>query len=137
MLFGQGSAFEALFVEGLHAAPASAGALEAVAHSLQAVAERFPADREAARRRHRVIAANAELRERELVKLDSVASALAGALRERGVEEPEASVVAETAIAVFRVAFEQWVAEGNERGLDELIREALDALRAVASARPA
>ena len=84
-----------------------------------------------ARRRQRIIAANAELQERELVKLASVAAALAGALRERGVEEPAASLAAETAIAVFRIAFERWVADDTERELADVVRESLDALRAV------
>ena len=41
--------------------------------------------RELARQRQAIIAANAELRERELIKLASLAAALADALRERGV----------------------------------------------------
>lgn len=61
-------------------------------------------------------------------------AALAGALRERGVDEPEASVVAETALAVFRVAFERWVADDG-RELTDRIRESLDALRAVTAGR--
>ncbi|HEX6021232.1 MAG TPA: TetR family transcriptional regulator [Solirubrobacter sp.] len=131
VLFGTGPEFQNLFVDGLRAAPESATGLDAVAHSLGAAAADFPAPREFARRRHKVIAANDSLRERELVKLASVASALAGALRERGVEEPEASVLAETAIAVFRVAFERWVAEDSGRGLDVHVREALEALTTV------
>ena len=56
-----------------------------------------------------IIAANAELRERELIKLASLAAALADALRQRGVRDPAASLTAEAGIAVFRVAFERWV----------------------------
>ena len=55
-----------------------------------------------------VIAANTELRERELIKLASLAGAIARALRERGVGDPAASLTAEAGIAVFRVAFERW-----------------------------
>jgi len=40
------------------------------------------------RQRHTVIAANTELRERELIKLASLASALADTLRRRGVRDP-------------------------------------------------
>ncbi|MBA2637430.1 MAG: hypothetical protein H0U79_04275 [Solirubrobacterales bacterium] len=71
------------------------------------------------------------LDERTLVKLASVAAALADALRERGVAEPTASITAETAIAVFRNAFERWVAAADQRDLPELIRESLHALQAV------
>ena len=59
------------------------------------------------------------------------AGGLAAALRERGVDEPAASLTAEAGIAVFRVAFERWVAEGNERALPDLISESLDALKAL------
>ena len=52
--------------------------------------------------------------------------------------EPAASLTAEAGIAVFRVAFERWVDEGNDRGLPEVIRDSLDELRAVTagSSRP-
>ncbi len=42
-----------------------------------------------------MIAANAELRERELIKMASLAAALADGLRRRGVAEPDASLAAE------------------------------------------
>ena len=47
--------------------------------------------------------------------------------------DPTASLAAETGIAVFRVAFERWVAPEEERELSEIIREALDELRSVTS----
>jgi hypothetical protein len=78
-----------------------------------------------------VITANRELQERELIKLAALASAVADALRRRGVGEPAASLTAETAIAVFRVAFERWVGESAQRGLAELIEESLDELKVV------
>jgi hypothetical protein len=80
-----------------------------------------------------VIAASAELRERELIKLASLAAALADALRRRGVSDPAASLTAEAGIAVFRVAFERWLEEGNQKDLPRVIRESLDELKAVTS----
>jgi AcrR family transcriptional regulator len=134
VLFDGGEEFTARFVEGVAGAPASAPPLAAVTLTLERVAGWFRDRREFARRRQAVIAANPELQERELVKLASVAAALAAALRERGVEEPRASVLAETGVAVFRVAGERWVT--SDRVLTELIRESLDALRAVAAGEP-
>jgi hypothetical protein len=55
-------------------------------------------------------------------------------LRRRGLKEPAASLTAELAMSVFRVAFERWVAEGNDRDLLELMREVLDELKTVAAA---
>ena len=102
---------------------AAAAGIEAAAGILQG--------REYSRRRQAVIAANAELRERELIKLASLASAIAGTLRGRGVKDPAATLAAEVGIAVFRIAFERWVEETNQRNLRQLIRESLDELKAV------
>jgi hypothetical protein len=93
--------------------------------------------REYAGKRQAVIASNAELQERELIKLASLAAALAGTLRQRGVREPAASLAAEAGIAVFRIAFELWVGASGEAGgageadLPQLIRESFDELKAV------
>jgi AcrR family transcriptional regulator len=133
VLFGGGEEFKATFLDALAAAPEDATPLEAVTRSLEAGGELLQGRRDLARRRQAVIAANEELQERELVKLASVSAALAASLRERGVEEPEASLTAEAAIAVFRVAFERWVTSDGERTLPELIRDSLEALRLVAS----
>ncbi len=130
-LFGGGAAFEQLWLDGLAGVRPDAPPLEAVAGSLQAVAAAF-ADRHAhARRRHGVISASVELRERELVKLASVAAALAGALRERGVTEPAATLAAESALVVFRSAWDRWLALDRPDALPEITEEALTALRAV------
>src|ERR1700751_3216723 len=56
---------------------------------------------------------------------------LAGALRERGVSEPAASLVAEIGIAVFRVSFERWVSEPRGRELSDLTRESLAEVRSL------
>src|SRR5271165_2768337 len=82
-----------------------------------------------------LIAANAELQERELIKLASLASALAGALRDRGVSEPAASLTAEAGVAVFRIAFGRWISDPGQRSFPQLIRESLDALKAVTAGR--
>jgi hypothetical protein len=60
------------------------------------------------RQRQAVIAANTELQERELIKLASLASAMADTLRRRGVTDPAASLTAEAGIAVFKIAFQRW-----------------------------
>jgi hypothetical protein len=82
-----------------------------------------------------IIAASPELQERELIKLASLATALAEQLRRRGVGEPAASLTAEASIAVFRIAFDQWVNGPAQQDLPGLIRESLDALKAVTAGR--
>ncbi|WP_035798069.1 TetR/AcrR family transcriptional regulator [Kitasatospora mediocidica] len=116
------------------AAPADAPPIDAVAAALDAAAGMFDGHHERARQRQAVITANPELQERELMKLASLAAALAEALRQRGVAEPAASLAAEAGIAVFKVTFERWINQpdrGELRDIAHFSRESLDALKAV------
>jgi AcrR family transcriptional regulator len=131
VLFWGSGAFQELLVGTLTRAPASTSPMDAVAAALEAAGALLEERREYSRQRHTVISSNGELRERELIKLATLASALAGALRERGVAEPAASLAAEAGIAVFRVAYVSWIAETDGRDLPRLIRDSLDDLRAV------
>jgi AcrR family transcriptional regulator len=131
VLFSGQGALEELVVGALADAPASLTPIDAVATALEATAVPFRDRRDRARQRQGVIAANSELRERELIKLARLASAMADALRRRGVADPAASLAAEAGIAVFRVAFERWLDDTRERDLAELIRESLRELKAV------
>ena len=130
VLFAGSAELQDALVRAVAGAPASLAAIEAVASGLEAIAAVLP-DVEVARRRQRIIAANPELQERELIKLASLSAALAGALRGRGVPEPAASLTAEIGIAIFRIAFERWVDESNRRDLSALMRESLDEVKAV------
>ncbi|MFD5074361.1 TetR family transcriptional regulator [Streptomyces sp. NPDC058371] len=133
VLFGNAHALEEAFVETLAGTPDTAAPLDAMASTLETIAAYFLERHEFARQRQAVIMANAELRERELIKLASLSSALAATLRLRGVREPAASLTAEAGIAVFKVGFERWVGEGGERTLADFLRESVDELRAVAA----
>jgi AcrR family transcriptional regulator len=128
-----GSPLQDKLVDALGAAPDTASPMEAVATALDAAAEVLT-DREFSRRRQLVITANAELQERELIKLATLSAALADGLCRRGVPDPTARLAAEAGIAVFRVAFERWVDEPEDRGLAQVMREALDELRALTAA---
>jgi AcrR family transcriptional regulator len=133
VLFSGSDALRDALVSGVAEAPDAATPIEAVAAGLQAAAALLEDLRgqEYARRRQSIIAANGELQERELIKMASLAAAVADMLRQRGIGDPAASLTAETGIAVFRVAFERWIAESNDRDFPQLIRESLDQLRAV------
>jgi AcrR family transcriptional regulator len=135
VLFWGAGALEQLIVQAVAAAPPATPPLDAVAAALQAAARMFEERRELAAKRQQIIVANPELQERELIKLASLTRAVADALRRRGVNDPAAILTAETGITVFRVAFERWVAAGNQEPLQELMRESLQELRAVAAAR--
>jgi AcrR family transcriptional regulator len=131
VLFRGREELEELVVTGVLAAPQSASPLEAAGAGLDAAADMFEELRPFSTRRQRVIAAAPELQERELIKLSTLAAAVAQALRRRGVTDPAATLSSEAAITVFRVAFERWVEDGNRQSLAALIQESLDQLRAV------
>ena len=134
VLFSGGVELQERMVGGVREAPDGAPPMDAVAAGLSAGGEILDERRAFAVKRAGVIGASAELQERELIKLASLAAALADALHERGVAEPTASLTAQAGMAVFHVAFARWVDEANELGLPEVIRESLDELRAVTSA---
>ncbi len=53
--------------------------------------------------------------------------------RRCGIDATAAALTAETGVAVFRVAFAGWIAEGEQRSLAELQRMVLAELRALVS----
>lgn len=136
VLFGGAGELGEALTAATEKAPGDLPPVEAIVSALQAIAgDVFAGRREFARQRQAIIAAHAELRERELIKLAFMASAFAGALRRRGVPDPAASLAAEAGVAVFKVAFERWITEPGEASLSQLIRETADAMKAVTSAQ--
>ena len=131
VLFGGSSVLQAFLVKKVAEAPASLAPIDAVAAALGAAESLFPERREASRQRQRIITANAELRERELLKLASLSTALAEALRNRGAGDPTAGLTADAGIAVFKVAFERWLDEADDRDFPQLVQATLGELRAV------
>ncbi|MFH9937806.1 TetR family transcriptional regulator [Streptomyces murinus] len=132
VLFSGAIELEQLFTRAVAGAPPSAAPIDAMAAGLDAICAVFEERRDFARKRQAVISVTAELRERELIKLASLAAALTDTLRGRGVPPSVASLTAETGVAVFKVAFERWIVADETRPLDRLARESLDELRAVA-----
>ncbi len=130
VLFAGSAELQKLLVDATASAPASAAPIDAVTAALMAAGDVFNDERRSyARERRAVIAANAELLERELIKMASLASAIANALRQRGVSDPAASLTAETAIAVFRVTFDRWVDEAGDQDWRALVRSSLEELK--------
>jgi len=135
VLFAGAGMLQEFLVSAVAGAPESAAPIEAVAAALEAAGALLQERRDWSRQRQAVIAANTGLQERELIKLASLATALAGALRQRGVGEPAASLTAEAGIAIFKIAFERWVDGPSQPELPQLIREALGELRAVTAGK--
>ncbi len=135
VLFAGADTLRELLVNTVAKAPESLAPIDVAAAGLQAAGARIQEGGELARQRQAIITTSMELQERELIKLASLASALAEALRRRGVNDPAASLTAEAGIAVFKVAFERWVEQPNEQDLPRLIRASLAELKAVTAGR--
>ena len=131
LFWGQGALME-LVTNHIADAPDSASPIDAVGAALQATGKIFEGRREHARRRQAVISANAGLQERELIKLASLAAAIAEGLGRRGVREATAKLTAETGVAVFKVAFDRWISASADTDLTQVIDDSLNELKALA-----
>src|ERR1700726_4065092 len=90
VLFAGVGALEDLLVSTVANAPDYLTPIDAAAAGIEAAGAFIQEGGELARQRQKIIAASAELQERELIKLASLASALADALRRRGVTQSTA-----------------------------------------------
>ncbi|PZF64594.1 TetR family transcriptional regulator [Curtobacterium sp. MCPF17_047] len=129
VLFAGQDDFLQMFVGPIQEAPAGTPPLELVARALAGAGAFFPEDRrEWSRTRQRVIDAEPALGERELAKLSGLGARLAELLRDRGVPEPAATLVAQSGVTVFHLAFAQWISPGETRTMPDLATERLEAL---------
>jgi AcrR family transcriptional regulator len=119
-------------VRATSAATPPAGVLAAV---LDAVAAFFPPERRAtAATRAAVVAAHAELRERELLKGAELAGVIESAAREQGRGEIAARFLATVGLFAFDTTYRRWIADPAERDYRDHAAETLDELVAQANA---
>jgi AcrR family transcriptional regulator len=137
VLFSGQDRLREIYVTTIAAAPESATPMEMVAAALQAVTPVFDERREFGRQRQAVIASHPELQERELLKRAALATAIAEALRQRGVAEPAASLAAESGVIVFKTAYTSWASDPAAPDLSQLIQQALGQLHAMGAPAPA
>ena len=135
VLFSGSKDLEKGIVEGIESAPKEASPLDAVAAALVAAGAALQERRDLrfVRARYALVVKHAEIHERELIKLASLAVATTKALHARGVPESAASLAAEAGIVVFKIGFERWIREKRPRDLSAQIRAAVEALREVAA----
>jgi AcrR family transcriptional regulator len=132
VLFGGSPLLEQALLAALDGTDPARPPLEQVATALE-TAGVFFTDRDVSRLRQEVISAHAELQERELIKIARLSAAFAQALRGRGVAEPAATLTADAGFAVFKVAFERWIAKPEKRSYGVLFRDSLAELKAAAT----
>jgi AcrR family transcriptional regulator len=131
VLFSGQDVFQEQFVTAVAGAPATATPLEAVAAGLAAAGDLLQGRAEVAPKRQAIIDAHPDLQERELIKMARLGTAVAAALRDRGVAEPAATLTADTGVAVLRVAFARWLGDGQAQPLPEVMQEMLGELAAL------
>jgi AcrR family transcriptional regulator len=130
VLFAGAAEFEQDVVESVRKAPADARPIDAVMAALTERGSELTNYGEPVRQRQRVVASSAELRERELIKMEALTVAVAGALREREVDSLTATLVAQVGIAAFMTSFQQWTEAEEPRDLASIMDDALRRIRA-------
>lgn len=123
VLFDSQQRLNTLMIAAVTDAPERTGAFDLVERTVTAAADIFGEDhRTFARKRAAVIASHPSLRERELLKLATLGAQLADACRARGMSEPAASLLGQSAMAAFHTTFTMWVADDEERSFRQLAR---------------
>jgi AcrR family transcriptional regulator len=134
VLFQGQNDFERRFISAIEEAEDGADPMSTVGAALNRAAGFFQEERRSwSRARHAVIEADPGLRERELLKMSLLAVAMAGALRDRGVDATVATLAAESGVAVFRVAFAKWVSDDEARPFPDLLTATFAELRGLVS----
>jgi AcrR family transcriptional regulator len=133
VLFSGSKALEKSVIDRIAVAHPEESPFHAVVAAFEAAAGELQdlRDFDFVRARYALVTKHAELQERELIKLASLALAVVKALRARGVSEPAASLAAEAGIAVFKVGYERWVSQRKPQDFPAHVRAAVDALKAV------
>jgi len=132
VLFGGAGSLQDELLRALDRVPPELPAIEAVRIAVEAMSTLMHGRRPFSLERQRIVAAHADLQERELIKRATLTAALAQGLQRRGVPEPAASFAAEIGIAAFFVGFGRWFDDPAQRELVEIVHEGFDQLKAVA-----
>lgn len=115
VLFGGGEELPAIVTRAVLEAPSELSALEVVDVVLQEFCRTVAVrPKEFIRTRRAVIAGDPRLQERELRKLADLGDALAHGLRARGADAVQATLAAEIAVAVFKVALQRWLGAADD-----------------------
>lgn len=139
VLFSGSKELEKGIIDHIEQAPREASPLDVVVSAFEAAGAELQERRELSyvRARHALVTKHAEIQERELIKLASLALAVTQALHARGISEPTASLAAEAGIAIFKIGFERWVRDRKPHDFAAHVREAATALRALSAASKA
>jgi AcrR family transcriptional regulator len=123
VLFEGESGLRDRLTAGVAEAPSDLAPLPALLWAFRSTLPFIAGNRHLSEPLRRVIAANPQLRERQLTKTVILTEALAAALRERGTPAPTASLTARIGMAVYAHAAALWFADPDQ-DIDELLSAA-------------
>jgi AcrR family transcriptional regulator len=106
-----------------------------VMNGLTRAVSHFPAKTPLSVKRSAIIAANGELRERELQKLAALAAVISSSLRRAGIDSLKSAVTAEIGTLVFKLGYQRWI-DGESESLEYALRDVFADVRSVAGAGP-
>jgi AcrR family transcriptional regulator len=128
VVFAGAKDFEASVVKHLAEADDDLDPIDAAVAGLTRSGLELSQYRDFGRARQELIASSPELQERDLIKMTSLALAMAETLRQRQIPARTATLTAQAAVAVFTAAYGDWV-EDSTTDLDTLMRRSLADLR--------
>jgi AcrR family transcriptional regulator len=130
VLFGGEDVLAGLFADAIGAAAPDATLTECLQAAFAASEVAMtPRQRAKAAQRVQVVAANAELQERGLLKHARIARSITAALRMRGADELTARLGAEVGMLAFRVAVERWMKADTDEPFPRYAAAALSDLQ--------
>lgn len=129
VLFDNAHQLDQAVTEAIGKSPDGTSPLEVMIEAFAATSELFDERIDFARRRAAVITSHPSLHERELLKLALLTENATRALRERGVDAPEALLAAEMGVTIFKLAFSHWIEDDQTRSLAEHVQTAAESFR--------
>ena len=135
VLFGGTPYLDELIAERIASVAPTTPPVEIVVEALKDFSSMLEEQRDFTLRRAAVIAANSELRERELVKMSHLVERAAHALVERGVPDAEARAAAELGAVIFKLSFDRWSHGNGTDSLGSLLDASYATVRRVSSSQ--
>jgi len=134
ILFGGQDGLASRLAASIENAPSQQTALEAIETAFAHIGASWftPQRRDLAPRRISVVASHPELRERELLKRADITSAIATALRSRGIDEPSTTVAAGLATLAFSQTIAAWAEPNNTEEFQAIAHQVLRRLHTAA-----
>jgi AcrR family transcriptional regulator len=125
-----GEEIPAMAVRLIEQAPEDQDPMTLILEGLRFVARsRFEGRRDDLRVRRQIMRSDPGLQERDLRKRDSLRAAVRTGFLARGLDTTQAAVLAETAVTLLFVSFDEWLDQDGDRELFAIIQETLASLR--------